>query len=34
LLSSHQDFKFDELTIDKTYLVQNQTIIELRMDNQ
>jgi ABC-2 type transport system ATP-binding protein len=34
LLSSHQDFKFDELSIDRTYLVQNQTIIELRMDNQ
>lgn len=26
LLSSHQDFKFEELQIDKTYLVHNQTI--------
>jgi ABC-2 type transport system ATP-binding protein len=29
LLSSHQDFKFEELQIDKTYLVQNQTVTEL-----
>ncbi len=27
LLSSHQDFRFDELHIDQTYLVQNQTIV-------
>jgi len=29
LLSSHQDFRFEKLTIKNMYLVQNQTITQL-----